>query len=199
MTVSVLSPSWLFRRALLIGGVLMAFVLAPAEVTGEPKLKVVETIETKRLPLVHADWPRPKDPGQVFFIQRSMNRNTVVYRARYGEDGKILSNRPLSAYWRRYAEQGQTRKLKVVEKLFAYGISARKSQTEQGWIARFAALSNLAPVLRQEAPFKAALWAQINGREYRMIYGYLDLDETGMVPKVVRLRLFTFDPKKDAS
>ncbi len=47
MTVSVLSPSWLFRRALLIGGVLMAFVLAPAEVTGEPKLKVVETIETK--------------------------------------------------------------------------------------------------------------------------------------------------------
>ncbi len=134
----------------------------------------------------------------MFFIQRSMNRNTVVYRARYGEDGKILSNRPLSAYWRRYAEQGQTRKLKVVEKLFAYGISARKSQTEQGWIARFAALSNLAPVLRQEAPFKAALWAQINGREYRMIYGYLDLDETGMVPKVVRLRLFTFDPKKDA-
>ena len=188
----------LFRQALMFVATFAVVFTSAGELQSEPRLKVIETIEAKRLPLVKPKWPMPKDAGQVFFIQRSMNRNTVVYRARFDGDGDILSNRPLSAYWRRYAEQGQTRKLKVVENLFAYGISARKNRAQDGWTARFAALPSLSPVLRQEGPFKAALWADIGGREYRMIYGYLDLDESGLVPKVIRLRLFTFDPKKDA-
>lgn len=188
----------LFRQALTFAAALAVVLLSTGELLSQPQLKVMETIETKRLPVVQSKWPMPKDAGQVFFIQRSMNRNTVVYRARFDDDGDLLSNRPLSAYWRRYAEQGQTRKLKVVENLFAYGISARKVRGQDAWVASFAALPKLSPVLRQEGPFKAALWATIGGREYRMIYGYLDLDESGLVPKVIRLRLFTFDPKKDA-
>ena len=185
-------------KTLLIGGVMAILAISPGMVLGAPDLKLIESIETRRLPVVQPTWTRPNDPGQVFFIQRSMNPNTVVYKARYGEDGKLLSQRPLSAYWRRYAEEGQTRKLKLIEKLFAYGISARKNRTGEGWAARFAALPNLAPELRQEAPFKSALWVSIKGREYRLVYGYLDLDESGLIDKVERLRLFTFDPKKDA-
>ncbi|MBR9842819.1 MAG: DUF4833 domain-containing protein [Rhodobacteraceae bacterium] len=172
--------------------------ISPGVVLGAPDLKLIESIETRRLPTVQPTWPRPKDPGQVFFIQRSMNPNTVVYQARYGQDGKLLAKAPLSAYWRRYAEEGQKRKLKLVEKLFAYGISARKFGADEVWKARFAALPDLAPELRQEAPFKSALWVSIKGREYRLVYGYLDLDESGLIDKVERLRLFTFDPKKDA-
>ena len=190
--------SRLFRQAILIAIVFATVVLWADDLRSEPRLNLIESIETSKLPVVRAKWPMPNDAGQVFFIQRSMNRNTVVYRARFDKDGNILPNRPLSAYWRRYAEQGQARKLKMVENLFAYGISARKARSQDGWIARFAALPDLSPVLRQDGPFKAALWAKIGGRHYRMIYGYLDLDESGLVPKVIRLRLFTFDPKKDA-
>jgi hypothetical protein len=197
MVVAVFSPYRLLRQTFLLGGICLVFAWASV-VRGEPRLDLLETIETPRLPIVQPKWPRPNDPSQVFYIQRSMNPNTVVYRARYDEDGKLLTNRPLDAYWRRYAEEGQTRKLKLVEQLFAYGISARKSRDGTGFAARFAALPKLAPELRQEEPFKSALWARIEGREYRLVYGYLDLDESGLISEVVRLRLFTFDPKKDA-
>ncbi len=193
-----LSPYWLLRQVFLLGAISLLCALTTRAAMADPALDLSETIVTGRLPIVQPKWPRPNDPGQVFYIQRSMNPNTVVYRARYDEAGQLIPNRPLSAYWRRYAEEGQTRKLKVVERLFAYGISARKLQSGEGFAARFAALPKLAPELRQEGPFKSALWADIQGQEYRLIYGYLDLDESGLIAKVVRLRLFTFDPKKDA-
>ncbi|MDV4146693.1 MULTISPECIES: DUF4833 domain-containing protein [Shimia] len=193
-----LSPYWLLRQALLLGCILLLCTMAPHVASADPSLDLIESKETKRLPVVQPKWPRPNDAGQVFYIQRSMNPNTVVYRARYDASGDLISSRPLDAYWRRYAEEGQTRRLKVVERLFAYGISARALRSGEGFAARFAALPKLAPELRQEAPFKSALWVRIQGREYRLIYGYLDLDESGLIAKVVRLRLFTFDPKKDA-
>ena len=198
MVKTASTPYWLLFKACLVGITLFVSLFNPHKVFGAPDLKLIESIETKQLPVVQKTWPHPNDPGQVFFIQRSMNPNTVVYTAHYGRDGALVPKAPLSAYWRRYAEAGQKRKLKLFEKLFAYGISARKSRNRDAWAARFAALPDLAPELRQETPFQSALWVNIAGREYRMIYGYLDLDESGLVDKVVRLRLFTFDPKKDA-
>jgi hypothetical protein len=165
-------------------------------VFGSPDLKLIESIESRHLPIVQSAWPRPRDPGQVFYIQRSMNPNTVVYQARYSQDGKLLPKVPLRAYWRRYAEEGQKRDLFVYERVFAYGISARRKREAGRWSARFAALPDLPAELRQEGPNDAALWSRIEGRDYRLIYGFLDLDESGMIPKVERLRLVTHD--KDA-
>lgn len=160
-----------------------------------PKLRVVDSIPSKQLPKVRRKWPMPKDRGQVFFIQRSMNPNTVVYTAQYDGAGN-LGRRPLTAYWRRYAEEGQKRDLFVYERVFAYGISARRKREAGRWSARFAALPDLPAELRQDGPNDAALWSRIEGRDYRLIYGFLDLDESGMIPKVERLRLVTHD--KDA-
>ena len=169
--------------------------LGASEGHAKPKLRVVDTITSTRLPKVRRKWPMPKDRGQVFFIQRSMNPNTVVYAARYDNAGN-LERRPLTAYWRRYAEEGQKRDLFVYERVFAYGISARRKRQAGRWSARFAALPDLPAELRQNGPNDAALWSRIEGRDYRLIYGFLDLDESGMIPKVERLRLVTHD--KDA-
>ena len=195
---TALSLNWLLRRFRLFGGVCaIVFSTAFAAQSG-PDLRLLRSVTTPQLPIVQPAWTRPDDPGQVFFIQRSMNPNTVVYTARFDKDGALARTSPMAAYWRRYAEHGQKRKLKLVERLFAYGISTRKAKTAAHWTAHFAALPDLSPELRQDGPFRAALWAEIKDRPYRLIYGYLDLDETGLIPKVVRLRLFTFDPQKDA-
>ncbi|WP_175556918.1 DUF4833 domain-containing protein [Shimia gijangensis] len=129
----------------------------------------------------------------VFYLQRSMNRNTVVYTTQYDPKG-ALKKVPIKAYWRRYAEQGQTRALKWIERKFAYGVKSRQNQNDKIWAVRFAALSNLPLELRHTGPNSAALWARINNRDYRLIYGYLDLDESGLITRVVQLRLVTFDP-----
>lgn len=148
---------------------------------------------SSHLPLARAKWPRPSDPHQVFYLQRDMNRNTVVYAAKFNKAGNLRTT-PIEAYWRRYEEQGQTKQLKLVEKHFAYGVKARANPKIEGWTVTFAALSLLKAELRQSGPFQAALWASINNRQYKLIYGFLDLDRGGLITKVERLRLYTFDP-----
>ena len=92
-------------------------------------------------------------------------------------------------------ERGQTRKLKTVEKLFAYGVKSRKSRiSKDGWTVDFVALDALKAEMRQSSPFQAALWASINNREYKLIYGFIDLDQSGLITKVERLHLYTLDP-----
>lgn len=148
------------------------------------------------LPLARPDWPIPSDDNMVFFIQRSMNPNTVVYTARFDASGNLGHN-PVQAYWRRYAEHGQTRALKLFERAFAYGVKTHANSDDKNWTVRFAALSDLSAELRQSGPNQAALWAHINNREYKLIYGYLDLDESGLFTRVIRLRLYTFDPSSN--
>jgi len=117
----------------------------------------------------------------------------VVYTAQFDQSGGLKSD-PIKAFWRRFAEEGQTRKLKFIEQVFAYGVKSRLNSDKKSWSVTFAALSDLPLQLRQSGPNDAALWATINNREYKLIYGYLDLDETGLITRVVQLRLYTFDP-----
>ena len=158
--------------------VLLAFALSFAFTEAgiaEATLKLAASTPSATLPLVKSHWPRPNDTHQVFYLQRSMNRNTVVYSARFDDAGNLKSD-PLRAYWRRYEEQNQTKPLKMVERMFAYGIKTRANRGEDSWTVSFAALSLLKAELRQSGPFQAALWASINNQDYKLIYGFLDLD-----------------------
>lgn len=165
----------------------------PGASAADPKLNLTGSKATAVLPKVQADWPIPNDANMVFYIQRSSNRNTVVYTAQFDVDG-TLQPVPIKAYWRRYAEQGQTRTLKFVERVFAYGIKSQPNTGGRTWSVAFAALSDLPLELRQSGPNSTSLWATINNRDYKLIYGYLDLDESGLFTRVVQLRLFSFDP-----
>lgn len=183
-------------RRYFLGSGLLATCIAcaiPNFSAADPKLNLTGSKTTAKLPQVHADWPVPSDANMVFYIQRSSNRNTVVYTAQFSADGR-LNGDPVKAFWRRYAEQGQTRALKLVERVFAYGIKSRQYSDSETWSVAFAALSNLPVELRQFGPNDASLWASINNRDYKLIYGFLDLDEGGLFTRVVQLRLFTFDP-----
>lgn len=170
---------------------LVALLAGPG--AANTSLSLSESSSSKTLPLARAQWPRPSDKNQVFYIQRSMNRNTVVYAARFDSAGALASP-PIHAYWRRYGEQGQTKPLKTMERLIAYGVKSRRSDTPDIYKVTFAALSDLKAELRQSGPFQAALWASINGRDYKLVYGFLDLDTSGLITRVARLRLYTYDP-----
>lgn len=129
----------------------------------------------------------------MFYLQRSSNRNTVVYTVQFDQEGSLRPD-PIKTFWRRFAEEGQTRGLKFIERVFAYGLISRLNSDQKSWSVTFAALSDLPMQLRQSGPNDAALWASINNHDYKLIYGYLDLDETGLITRVVQLRLYTFDP-----
>ena len=66
------------------------------------------------------DWPIPQEPNQIFYLQRSENRNTVVYTALFDPGGTLRADRPAQVYWRRYNTTGERKVLKAAKETEAY-------------------------------------------------------------------------------
>ena len=140
------------------------------------------------------DWPTPQEPGQVFFIQRSMNPNTVVYAARFTDAGGLNPHSPVTAYWRRYNDAGERKPLKGFERRLAYGMRSTP-MPDGAFRVRFAALPDLPLILRPEGAGRAALWyepaspAPGTPPRLRLDRAYLELDQSGLIPRVTRMHI----------
>ncbi|WP_204112459.1 DUF4833 domain-containing protein [Shimia biformata] len=167
-----------------------AITMFPGTALAVPKLSLVSAGESNGLPIARPEFARPTDKNQVFFIQRSMNANTVVYAARFDKAGRLDRKSPLHGYWRRYNTGGATRALSFSERNFAYGTKAKATKNDGIFRIRFAALPGFETELRQAAPGQADLWFDFNGKNVQLVYAYLDLDDRGLIPSVVSIRLF---------
>lgn len=149
-------------------------------------LTLIESRVLDSVPLIQPDWAQPDDPGQVFYVQRSMNPNTVVYVAQIDAVG-AWANPPITAYWRRYNTDGSVRALSFLENRFAYGVQIRDRSGAQ-WQISLRALPDLVLVLATDSQ-GAGLFLQRDAGALRLTYAYLTLDETGLAPRVTRMVL----------
>ena len=61
----------------------------------------------------------------VFYIQRNINQNTVIYSINYNAFGDINLNSPLRMYWKKFEEDGQTQELNALQEYIAYGYKSQ--------------------------------------------------------------------------
>lgn len=172
-------------------GLALALLAMVLPVTGAVArdARIAAITESSDMPVMRADTPVPDDPGQVLYLQRSTNRNTVVYAARFDAKGRLDPRGPITAYWRRYEEQGQARALKMIERELAYGLRAKPGSEAGSYSVSFRAVPGLKMTLRQSAPFEAALYATDGERVLRLRYGYIEAID-GLIPEVVEVRIF---------
>jgi hypothetical protein len=72
------------------------------------------------------NYPKPNKSDKIlFYIQRSMNLNTIVYELNIDKFGKLNSEYPVHPYWIRYEENGEIQELSYIQKKLAYGIDAK--------------------------------------------------------------------------
>lgn len=72
----------------------------------------------------------PKNPDQLFYLQRQPNSNTLIYALNI-KNNQIDELDPVKVYWIRYQEKGQRQELSWLQRTFAYGIHSKKiSNTE---------------------------------------------------------------------
>ena len=180
-----------FQRFL--AGVAVWACLMTAPAVAGPELTLISVNTYPSLQLARPDFKRPNDGNQVFYIQRSSNANTVVYAALFDKAGNLKPRGPIHGYWRRFNTGNDIKKLSFTERNFAYGVKARTTDDPGVYDVRFAALPGLTAQLRQSAPGKAALWFDINGKQVKLIYAYLELDEGGLIPNVVALTFYGRD------
>jgi len=61
--------------------------------------------------------------NQLFYLQRSVNTNTIVYELNY-ENNILNEKNPVHVFWIRYDEQGQKSELNYFQRKFAFGIKS---------------------------------------------------------------------------
>ena len=67
----------------------------------------------------------PKTSNLLFYIQRSLNRNTIAYELNTDDKNVLDLDDPIHPYWIRYESGGHRRELSYIEKKFAYGIKTK--------------------------------------------------------------------------
>src|SRR5699024_959923 len=134
-------------------------------------------------------YPVPNDAGMVFYMQRSTNPNTVVYAARFGADGRLDRSDPISAYWRRYNSDGRAKKLSFLERRMAYGVTTSR-RAAGVFDMRFRAIPDIALTLGQRGPGQAVLSIAPQGQPIDLSYGYLEVDDSSLMPSVTGIKLY---------
>ncbi len=143
-----------------------------------------------------SEYPTPKTKNLLFYIQRTHNKNTIVYDANFDKDGNLNPEKPVVAYWIRYEEQGQKMPLRSYEKWMAYGIKAKKlKNSPYDYRLYLSASSKVVLWLKQTAPFKAEVITLIDGKISKLDRMFANLDESGWIPKVNYGEFFGHDLK----
>jgi hypothetical protein len=150
--------------------------------------------ELDHIPAMRADFPVPHDPNMLFYVERSVNANTVVYAAHLDPGGRIDPESPIDAYWRWYNVDGHRKPLNFVERVFAYGVTAVTHGPGDNEIDfKIAALPERALRLESDGHGHDQVVMRFGDRTARLVYVYLQVDDHGLMPKVTSVDLFGID------
>lgn len=136
------------------------------------------------------DYPRPpKTDSSLFYIQRNLNTNTIVYDLDIVE-GEVRKGHPINAYWLRYGEDGAKKDLSWLQAVLAYGYTSKK--IDHGYRIKLKAYNDrYIQLIVKEGKWDA--WMTINGTEVTLTNIYVYADESGIFPDVKYVDIYGRD------
>ncbi len=142
---------------------------------------------------VENTYPTPNTQKLIFYIQRNLNSNAIIYDANFDQYGNINPENPIDIYWIRYNEQGQRMELRTIEKALAFGITYSKHESyENQFKVTIVAEKNRELILKQTAPFKAKAYLNIDNKMSELSYLYLEAED-GIIPTLQSIEYFGVD------
>lgn len=178
------------RREVILG--LTGLLFAPAVAHAAPSIGSAKISVQASMPVQRPDFPKPSDPNMLFYVQRSMNSNTVVYAANFRADGTLDPRKPIEAFWRRFNTTGERKALGFMEDRLAYGVRAKRIRDGE-FEVRLVAYPERTMVVRQAGPHTVTVEMRMGSHVVRPVYVYVELDEGGMIPSVTGLKFFGQD------
>ena len=180
------------RREFLRGVATMCFAAVVVMILGNTPAAArslsIAVEEIDHIPRLRNEFPVPNEPNMLFYIQRSVNANTVVYVAP-AECRRTAD--PVNVYWRLYNIDGHTRSLNFVERVLAYGVNSVVVRPPPAATSfRIAAIPELELILEEDAAGHPEAVMQFAHRTARLVYVYLQVDDRGIMPRVTALDLF---------
>ena len=172
--------------------VLAALVSLPAH--GEANARQLTSLVTEldQIPRIRPEFKVPDEPNQLFYIERSVNSNTVVYAARLDAHGVINSKTPVDAFWRWYNVDGHKKDLNFIERVMAYGVHTNPQHPNQPVTFTIAALPERTLTLDLDDHKHPEALIQIGAHTVKLTYVYLEVVD-GIVPSVPSFDIFGTD------
>lgn len=138
------------------------------------------------------EFPVPKDDNLIFYVQRSLNSNTIVYTARLDENGRLDARRPVDVFWRRFNDEGERKELSGIERNLAFGVRADPIPGQPGTFRMRVVSYPKRTALLKLVDGVPRLETDVAGEPCRLDHAYLEVDDSGSVPSVTRVDLFGY-------
>ncbi|HWY13093.1 MAG TPA: DUF4833 domain-containing protein, partial [Bacteroidia bacterium] len=76
-------------------------------------------------------FPKPEVKNMLFYVQRTMNINTIIYELNLDAKEELDIKEPIKMYWINYAKNGETEPLNYVQRNYAYGLDIKIIDAEK--------------------------------------------------------------------
>jgi len=149
--------------------------------------------ESSEIVRIRPEFKVPDEPGQLFYVQRSPNANTVVYAARLDAKGNFDSRNPVDAFWRKFNIDGSKRGLNFLERMMAYGVRVGASKAGAPVTFTIAALPERKLSLSWDEHHHPQATLAIGNHTVKLAYVYLQVEEGGLMPDVPSLDIVGTD------
>ncbi len=117
------------------------------------------------------EYPVPQGISDLlFYVQRSMNINTIIYQLRTDKKGALISENPVDYYYINYAHKKEREEVSYIQKKLAYGISVRKMEGKSdAFIIEFQSVrKKILILMRSPSDNQYHVFVHINGRTCRL-------------------------------
>jgi hypothetical protein len=174
--------------------VMIALVAALPALTLPVRARDFSSSVSESSEIVHLrpEFKVPDEPGQLFYVQRSPNANTVVYAAKLDAKGNLDSRAPVEAFWRKFNIDGSKQGLNFIERMMAYGVRVANRPGEPITFT-IAALPERKLTLGWDAQHHPQATMAIGSRTVKLAYVYLQVVEGGLTPDVPSLDIVGTD------
>ncbi len=69
--------------------------------------------------------------NMLFYVQRSLNKNTIIYQLNTNENEEVNVEEPIKMYWINYAGKSDKEMLNYIQRKYAYGLSVKMTDSEK--------------------------------------------------------------------
>ncbi|PZR30630.1 MAG: DUF4833 domain-containing protein [Azospira oryzae] len=147
-----------------------------------------ERMDTDTLPI-------PKGiPNMLFYVQRTLNSNTVVYELNTNDKNQLDKDNPVNIFWIRYTENKQKEDLSYIQRIYAYGLKTKKLDNNN-YELRFVSYKKLPFYLTQSKDKQYHVYATIKKKQVMLTRIFIQIEGgTFWFPNVVFVEFKGIDP-----
>ncbi|MBL7932694.1 MAG: DUF4833 domain-containing protein [Bacteroidia bacterium] len=145
----------------------------------------------------YSGFPVPvMEKDMMFYLQRTVDYNTVIYELNYEVPGKLNAEKPIKIYWIDYENGGKITQLTYAQNKFAYGIESKLiDKTYEIFEIRLVSYKKKTFTLKKhEKKGTHQLFAKLNGKDVILQKIFVNIvGGTYLKPKVKDITLTGID------